>query len=66
MTTKDIKGKKIVVHIEMDMDDTTFIENINERLGEDYEFTDEEIRTYILDNTPWEMFFTNIDNIKLK
>lgn len=66
MTTKDIKGKKIVVHIEMDMDDTTFIENINERLGEDYEFTDEEIRTYVLDNTPWEMFFTNIDNIKLK
>lgn len=66
MTTKDIKGKKIVVHIEMDMDDTTFIENINERLGEDYEFTDEEIRTYVLDNIPWEMFFTNIDNIKLK
>lgn len=66
MTTKDIKGKKIVVHIEMDMDDTTFIENINERLGEDYEFTDEEIRTYVLDNTPWEMFFTDIDNIKLK
>lgn len=66
MTTKDIKGKKIVVHIEMDMDDTTFIENINERLGEDYEFTDEEIRTYVLDNTPWEMFFININNIKLK
>lgn len=47
MKANDLNGKRIVIHCEIPIEETDIVERVIERVGEDYEFTNEQINEFI-------------------